>query len=264
MDERRHLHRPRRARRRQGVRARHRGARPALRRRQSPVGAMIRIKDMPFRVVGVLTSKGGQGMRATRTTSCSSPWTTVAAQAARHHLRERDRPLGGEREAGQQTRSTRSPTCCASATASARATNDDFFIYTQLDIASTAESHEQGHDHAARERRGGVAAGRRHRDHEHHAGLGDRADARDRHPPRDRREAPRHPAAVPGRAAILSLAGGAIGVAIGIGTATPSPQLARWPTQVQPQVVAVALGLRVAGRRVLRLLPGEARRATST
>ena len=36
------------------------------------------------------------------------------------------------------------------------------------------------------------AAGRRHRHHEHHAGLGDRADARDRHPPRHRRQEAQH------------------------------------------------------------------------
>jgi len=39
----------------------------------------------------------------------------------------------------------------------------------------------------------------------------------------------------------LSLAGGAIGVAIGVGTAKVITNVARWPTEVQPQVVLLAL-----------------------
>ena len=44
-----------------------------------------------------------------------------------------------------------------------------------------------------------LAAGGRHRHHEHHAGQRPRAHARDRHPPRHRRQADRHRPAVPGR-----------------------------------------------------------------
>ena len=44
-----------------------------------------------------------------------------------------------------------------------------------------------------------LAAGRRHRHHEHHAGHRDRAHPRDRHPPRPGRQAPRHHLAVPHR-----------------------------------------------------------------
>ena len=44
-----------------------------------------------------------------------------------------------------------------------------------------------------------LAAGRRHRDHEYRARDGDGADARDRRPPRNRRAADGHPAAVSDR-----------------------------------------------------------------
>ena len=44
-----------------------------------------------------------------------------------------------------------------------------------------------------------LAAGRRHRDHEHHAGDRHRADPRDRHPPRPGGQAARHHPAVPDR-----------------------------------------------------------------
>ena len=43
-------------------------------------------------------------------------------------------------------------------------------------------------------------------------------------------------------ATFLSLAGGAIGAAIGVGTAKAITNIARWPTAVQPEVVLLALG----------------------
>ena len=55
---------------------------------------------------------------------------------------------------------------------------------------------------------GGLAAGRRHRDHEHHARVRERADARDRHPDGGRRAPARHHVAVPGRGAPLTQACG--------------------------------------------------------
>ena len=58
-----------------------------------------------------------------------------------------------------------------------------------------------GVHHAAREHRGGEPPGGRHRDHEHHAGLGDRADPRDRRAQGARRHPAQHHAPVPGRGA---------------------------------------------------------------
>ena len=74
-------------------------------------------------------------------------------------------------------------------------------IRSQQEIAQTADQTSQHAVAAARVGRVDLAARRRHRDHEHHARLGDRADARDRHPHGDRREGPRHPHAVPDRGA---------------------------------------------------------------
>ena len=64
-------------------------------------------------------------------------------------------------------------------------------------------------------------ARRRHRHHEHHAGLGHRAHARDRHPKSSRGNAPEYPHPVHGgggRARVLP--GGAVGIAMGLGSAT--------------------------------------------
>jgi putative ABC transport system permease protein len=42
-----------------------------------PVGKTIRIKDIPFRVIGVLSSKGGQGMMGDQDDVVLIPWTTA-------------------------------------------------------------------------------------------------------------------------------------------------------------------------------------------
>ncbi len=46
--------------------------------------------------------------------------------------------------------------------------------------------------------------------------------------------------------AFLSLAGGALGVALGVGAATAVTQIARWPTMIQPAAVALAFGFSTA------------------
>ena len=65
--------------------------------------------------------------------------------------------------------------------------DDNFDVRDMTQIADAMTSATDDHDRHAR--RGGrrQPAGRRHRHHEHHAGVGDRAHARDRHPPRHRR-----------------------------------------------------------------------------
>ncbi len=70
-------------------------------------------------------------------------------------------------------------------------------------------------------------------------------------------------------AAFLSLAGGTLGVAIGIVAATLVSSLARWPTLIQPGAVALALGFASAiglffgwypARRAAQLDPVDALR----
>ena len=86
-----------------------------------------------------------------------------------------------------------------------------------LDMAQIASDADQRHRRAHRPAVGGrrrQPAGRRHRHHEHHAGLGHRADARDRHPPGHRRARPaRCCMQFLVEAVVLSLFGGIIGIA---------------------------------------------------
>ena len=75
---------------------------------------------------------------------------------------------------------------------------DDFEIQLQEELKKTVGT-ILGHGHRRGRRGGGDLAARgRHRDHEHHAGLGHRAHPRDRRAQGGGRPAQRHPGAVPG------------------------------------------------------------------
>ena len=76
---------------------------------------------------------------------------------------------------------------------------DDFSVRNQADVLETLNEATQTFTISARRHRRGVAARRRHRHHEHHAGLGHRAHARDRHSKSTRRDATEYPHAVHGR-----------------------------------------------------------------
>ena len=120
--------------------------------------------------------------------------------------------------------------------------DDDFFIYTQLDIASTAESASKvmttllASIAAVSLLVGGigimnimlVSVTERTREIGIRRAIGARrSDIL---------------AQFLVEAIFLSLAGGAIGAAIGVGAAKTITNLAHWPTQVQPEVVLLALG----------------------
>ncbi len=206
-----------------------------------PVGQTIRIKDMPFKVLGVLSFKGGQGFGGDQDDVVLMPYTTVqrkflgithvqninvsavsegavndAVSQITDLLRERHRIRPGG--------------------------DDDFFIFTQLDIASTAESTSKvmttllASIAAVSLLVGGigimnimlVSVTERTREIGIRRALGARqSDIR---------------AQFLFEAAILSMAGGALGVAIGITVSNVITSVARWPTQVQPEVVVIALG----------------------
>ena len=109
-----------------------------------------------------------------------------------------------------------------------------------------ARSRHPNDDGAARRHRRGVAAGRRHRDHEHHAALGHRTDARDRHPPRRRRARSRRPRAVRAEAVALSVTGGVIGVLVGLVAAEGLSHYLHWSTTISPSAVLLSVGVAAA------------------
>ncbi len=118
-----------------------------------------------------------------------SPATTTSARSSSVAARRRIDPRSPGRD--------RAP--AARAPPHRRAARNDFSVRDMKEIADRWPSTTRVTDRAARRGRRREPAGRRHRHHEHHARLGDRADARDRHPPGDRRARARGAGAVPGR-----------------------------------------------------------------
>ena len=210
-----------------------------------PVGAIVRIKDIPFRVVGVLSFKGGTGWGGDQDDTVLIPLTTaqhrligithvnyiiVAAQTESEVsnavtqitalLRQRHRIRAGD--------------------------NDDFFIRTQLEASNVAEETSKvmtmllASVAAVSLIVGGlgimnimlVSVTERTREIGIRRAIGAR-----------RSDILLQFLA---EAAFLSLAGGALGVALGVATARIVSSVARWPTLVEPQAVMLAFGFATA------------------
>ena len=169
--------------------------RPRRRRRSAPT---IRIGGLPFEVIGILQPKGGAGFNnpddqvlvpagrgPASTSSAATRVRTIGVSVADR----RPDDGGDDRDHGRSF---------ATATSSPRPTPRTSSL--QPDPAARRRVVDQRDAHpAARRDRLDLADRRRHRDHEHHAGLGPRADPRDRHPQGRRRPRPRHPRPVPHR-----------------------------------------------------------------
>ena len=163
----------------------------------SPVGQSIRVNGTSFTVVGVTASKGSRrhlrpGRRRARALDRGPGH---ADRLRRASARSRSRRPPPTRSTPPRPRSSRSSTSArTSPTRPTRASRSS----TRARCARPERHDRRLHDAAGRGRRDLAAGGRDRRD-EHHARLGHRAHARDRHPQGDRRAPRRRPAAVPGR-----------------------------------------------------------------
>lgn len=208
---------------------------------EDPVGNTVRIKDIPFRVLGVLSYKGGQGMGGDQDDVVLVPYTTSQRRLQGiTHIQGIHVSAASEKQVEEAR--TQITELLRQRHRIRPGTDDDFFIYTQLDIASTAESTSKvmttllASIAAVSLLVGGigimnimlVSVTERTREIGIRRAIG-----------ATRRDILLQFLA---ESVFLSLAGGAIGVSIGIAAATAITNMARWPTQVQPEVVALALG----------------------
>ena len=167
-----------------------------------PVGKIIRIKKIPFTVIGLLARKGqspqGQDQddviyvplhdRAAKDLGQPVPNTCGAMMI---QAKRRRRP-----EARRRRRST---ALLRPAPPHRPDPRDGLHRQEPLRTSGGLRAVLQGDVDAPWGGRLHLAGGRRDRHHEHHAGLGHRADPGDRHPDGHRRQERGHPAAVPDR-----------------------------------------------------------------
>jgi putative ABC transport system permease protein len=206
-----------------------------------PVGQTVRIRDIPFRVVGVLSYKGGQGFGGDQDDVVLIPYTTAQRKLLGIvHLHNIN--VSAVSEAAVNDAHSQITALLRERHRIRPGGDDDFFIFTQLDIASTAESTSKvmttllASIAAVSLLVGGigimnimlVSVTERTREIGIRRALGARQ--------RDIL------LQFLFEAAVLSMAGGALGVAIGISVSNVITTVARWPTQVQPEVVVLALG----------------------
>jgi putative ABC transport system permease protein len=210
-----------------------------------PVGNVVRVKDVPFRVVGVMTTKGGQGFGGNQDDIVLIPLTTAQRKLmgithvnsiAISAVSESEVDLAVEQITDLLRQRHR-----------IRPGGDlDFFIFTQKEISSSAEATSKvmtsllASIAAVSLLVGGigimnimlVSVTERTREIGIRRALGAR-----------RRDIMMQFLT---ESAFLSLAGGALGVALGVGAATLVTQIARWPTIIQPASVILAFGFSTA------------------
>ncbi len=206
-----------------------------------PIGATIRIKNIPFRVVGVMSLKGGTGFGGDQDDVVFIPLTT-----AQHKLlgitHVNSILVSAVSESQVDAAVTQISELLRQRHKIRPGTDDDFFIFNQKDIATTAESSSKvmtlllASIAAVSLLVGGigimnimlVSVTERTREIGIRRAIGAR----------------RNDILLQFlvEAAFLSLAGGALGVALGIVSAVLVTQIARWPTMIQPSSVLLAFG----------------------
>jgi len=233
-----------------------------------PVGQTVRIKDVPFRVVGVLTPKGGQGFGGNQDDIVIVPLTTAQRKLLGiTHVHSIS--LSATSEAAVDEASDQITDLLRDRHRIRPGADADFFIFTQQEIANSADATSKVMTLLLASVAGvSLLVG----------GIGIMNIMLVSVTERTREIGIRR--AIGARrsdilmqflveSAFLALAGGALGVALGMGAAVLITQIARWPTLIQPGSIVLAFGFAsVVGvffgfypaRRASKLDPVEALR----
>jgi len=206
-----------------------------------PVGAVVRIKNIPFKVVGVMSYKGGTGFGGDQDDVVLMPLTTAQHKLLGiTHVNSVNVSAASEQQVDLAV--SQITDLLRQRHRIRQGADDDFFIFNQKDIASTAEASSKvmtlllASIAAVSLLVGGigimnimlVSVTERTREIGIRRAIGAK-----------RRDILLQFLV---EAAFLSLAGGALGVALGIASAVLITQIARWPTLIQPAAVMLAFG----------------------
>jgi putative ABC transport system permease protein len=206
---------------------------------QDPVGKIIRIKNLPFKVVGVLESKGGSTMGQDQDDTVVAPYETVRKK------------LIGTTAVGGILASATSNDLVAQAQDGitallrqrhriARPADDDFIVRTQTEMLQQAEDQSRTMSYLLWSIAGvSLLVG----------GIGIMNIMLVSVTERTREIGVRMAIGAKGRdiraqflveAVVLAIAGGTMGIFLGLGIQKAVARLAGWPVAVQPQAVALA------------------------
>ena len=234
------------------------GAAPVL-------GEQLRIKNVPFTVVGLLTIKGQSGWGSDQDDTALVPISTA-----------RRRLFGAEQTVPDNLRTIMVEVASAEEMADAQAeietllrerrrvrsgAPDDFRVRDMADFIRTRTETQSILKPPARCHSDHLADRRRHRHHEHHAGIRDRAHQGDRAPHGGRRATPRHPQSVPDRGGDLVRDRRADRIGDRRRCGARHVHLGRLADSALARARADRACLGGIGGRVLRLLPGAPRLA---
>ena len=235
----------------------------------NPVGEIVRINNQPFRVMGVLDRKGQSAMGQDQDDTVIAPYTAVQKRLlGTTQPVEHPRGGGAGRIDGDSCRRAW-PTCCAAVIASRSATADDFNVRSPEEMARVLSSTTDTMAYLLASVAaislvvGGigimnimlVSVTERTKEIGLRRALGAK-----------RIDVLRQFVA---EALSLSLAGGAMGVALGIGSAYALSAILKWATAVSPVAIAMSFGFAamvgvvfgyVPARRAAALMPTEALR----
>ena len=162
---------------------------------QNPVGQIVRVKRIPFRVIGLLTEKGQTTFGQDQDDTVVIPYTTAQKRlmGITYLSMIMASAVSNERIPDAQDQIT---TLLRQRHHIPKGEDDDFTVTKPCRPYRHVYHYYRDTDAAARQHCINFARGRRHRHYEHHAGVSYRAHPRNWHPHVSGRKARRHPAAV--------------------------------------------------------------------
>ena len=154
-----------------------------------PIGETIRINNLPFKVVGVLAPKGtSAAMGQDQDDVIVVPLTTLQKKITGQDWLRWIMVSAVSRDASYAAQQQITGLSARPPPHSSPVKTTTFIVRNLADVAELADQQARLFTDPAGIDRQHFAAGRRHRHHEHHAGIGDRAHPRDWHPHGHRRD----------------------------------------------------------------------------